>query len=328
MSSSSPLRIGLHGLDSFGLYHLQQLSLRDDLELAAVSASGDLEILWPANRPPGKHHPSLPDLLREDLDAVILSDLPEQSRERAALFNSVLQAGKHVILGQPASIAPQDWAELRNTLTQTQRQILVDHPSEFDSEYRTARRVASLSLLGDLLSIRYLRFRHALPPHGPSNSAPRIPEPRWQRGLWESEALSGLSMLLSLHPQPVARVYAHAAPHHLQILLEFQHGGRGHWEIDLASPAPLSTGWFLAGTRATFSRDRTYRVTDEGEIVETPVEAEPTCQTAFYDTLAQKLSHSSASPDNISALSRLFAVFSAAQASATSKNWTQVARWE
>lgn len=330
VSPSSPFRIGLHGLDSFGLYHLQQLSLRQDFELAAISAPGDLEIPWPADREPGRCCSGLRELLCEDLDAVILSDLPDQLDRRAEVVNSVLQAGMHVILARPTSLARNGWPEIRESLARTQTQLFMYHPPEFDVEYRTAYRAVSSGSLGDLVSLRWSRFCQALPIPASSSPARLIPEPRWQQGLWESEALSGLAMLLSLHAKPVTRVYADADPqqHHLQILLEFQGGGRGHWEINLASPASLATGWFLTGTQAGFLRDRAFRVTSEGEIVENSVDLQSPCQAAFYDALAESLSSRSSVPDKTAHLSRLFAVFSAAQASAASRNWTEVSSWE
>ncbi|MFO1022991.1 MAG: hypothetical protein U0903_20190, partial [Planctomycetales bacterium] len=113
MAHHTPIRVGLHGLDSFGLYQWQQFSLCPDFELVAVSVPPETEVVWPAHRKPGIRFDRLLDLVGADLDLIVLGDLPAETGEVVVAACEVLNAGKHLLFAQPCPLSPEQWHEIR-----------------------------------------------------------------------------------------------------------------------------------------------------------------------------------------------------------------------
>jgi predicted dehydrogenase len=272
---TAPLRIGVVGLDRIGAYHLERLSLRDDIQ---VVATHDPDPARAATLPPcaGEYRPRWESLLENPaVELVLLPAGTQQLRTPQAL--QALDAGRHVALTVPLAGSTAEADALLDTARRSGRVLAALPFHRWNDDFRTAAGELESGSLGRLRSAKCLLWQYRA---GAEQLAPL--------DAVGPELLDQMLRIFDAPPQDVtARVALSSEGRQtgFTLALGFGDDRSGLLDVDFAAIAPHRSGWVLQGTKGAWQNFRRYTRTDEDEIYETPIEPLPTFWDGAYAEL-------------------------------------------
>jgi predicted dehydrogenase len=271
LPADSPINVAVlvEGLED--LHALQAFDLHPRFHLSYLVTSPD----FPLSKLPldCRRSDSVPHILADKTIHLIRLPGGSNLEHLADRIQQTLNAGKHIILGQPVEFPSHLWDRLRQTAAQAQRTINFFFPGEFDPEFQLASHVAKSGRLGRLRKIVYQYYSYS----GPALITAERPlqpiiDPLTNPGLFVTRGLEALRLLTLLHPHPTRRIFARQPnDKNLTLQLEFDDGLLAHWELALDHPAPRNPGWYLHGSHGGYTEQAAYRIEPDGELVKTPL---------------------------------------------------------
>lgn len=270
--------VGLVGLDRRGWHRWEQLSLRDDWYVAAVTdPRADRRALARVSCPVVVE--TLDELLATNgLTGVIVT---EPARHRAAIVQRCLAAGKEVWLEPPLS---DDLRQVRrlHTLARERRVPLhVLQPHRYDRDYRAALAAVQSGRLGPLRSIRLLIAEWTTFAGDQGAAACPLIDPVEQFGPHGFDQLLGL---IDGDPHGIwARRFT--GEDGFLAVIGFASGVTAQIEVRRRARATLNTGWILEGELASFQNGRLITVADDGELIDEPIAVPPQEPDPFFAAL-------------------------------------------
>lgn len=235
-----PIIKKLNGLRVAGIYDITP-------ERAALAAKRGLPVF-----------PSLPELLEEGLDAVLVATPPVSHYETARL---ALLAGAHVLIEKPVTVRSDEAVELKRLADRMGRVVSVFHNRRFDADFRFVLRALEEKLAGETL---FIERRHHMFGSGASFGVKSY-DPEWRNRQasgggaildWGVHVADQLLML------PLGRVNAVRSfsqrliwnqgdtEDYVHGELMFDSGITAFMEVNFASQAKLPL-WVIGGDRAT-----------------------------------------------------------------------------
>jgi predicted dehydrogenase len=287
-----PVRIGLIGLGPTGAYHLERISLRNDLRLVTACETRADE---------GRSHPlfhdlasSATDLLaRNDLDFVLVA-VPQNMR--CDLVLRALEAGKNVAVDGPPCLDGGEARSLLSASRRTGRSVCV-LPSRRDGfDFRAAWHMVRSGRLGRIEAARIVSWAKAVPLDASElvddEGSPTTPA---GEGAFTFFAYQYVDQMLQLVARPAKAVFARisslpttdstAAAFFMAIA--FRGGGDGLIDVNLHSGAALQTGWTLAGTTGAYCQQRIHVIEPSGEVCDVPLGPSDVPQADLYSELIE-----------------------------------------
>lgn len=310
------VRLGVAGLGRAGMFHIERIGLRDDCRV--VAAFDDCPA---ARNRAGLQtfpcHASWSEFLRNDEVELVLVAAPPALH--AELTIAALAAGKHVLIETPMCLNLAEADAIIAAAGRTGQSVCVAHMRRWDDDYCTARKALAAGDLGPAQAIKLINWQfNPRVNGGRSNGAQRptehavraeaspgadIASDNWRNAaatgggvLWEF-GIHYFDQLLQLAGQSVVSVYARSAPA-ISILsgedtflaiIVFSGGLVAHVEVSRIAPAPLSTGWMVAGTRGSYAGFTQYRPSPDGEVADLPLAALPCQADDFYEQVVRHL---------------------------------------
>ncbi len=266
------------GLDRRGWHRLEQLSLRDDWRVAAVTdPRADRRSVARISCPVVVD--SLDDLLATSgLSGVIVTEPP---RQRATIVQHCLLAGKEVWLEPPLS---DDLRQVRRlqTLARERRVALhVLQTQRYDQKYRTACAAVRSGRLGSLLSLRLVSAEWTTFVGDLGAAACPLVDPVEQFGP------HGFDQLLGLIDSDPHWVWARrcSGEDGFLAVIGFTNGVTAQVEVRRRARATCHTGWVLEGAAASYQDGRIISVASDGELIDEPVIIEPPHDDPFIASL-------------------------------------------
>lgn len=186
---SSLLRIGLMGFGFAGA----------TFHAPVISASGRTQVAAIATGQPDRAHAAYPDArVVADLDALLALDdiecvvIATPNDTHFELARRVLEAGRHVVVDKPVTLASDDALALARFANARSRVFAPFHNRRWDGDFLTVRRLVDSGELGRLTFVasHFDRFR------------PQV------RARWREEAARGGGLLLDLGPHLIDQALA------------------------------------------------------------------------------------------------------------------------
>jgi predicted dehydrogenase len=273
------------------------------------------------------------------MELVLLATPPASHAE---LTIAALAAGKHVLIETPMCLNLAEADAIIAASQRTNRSVSVAQTRRWDDDYLTARQVLAGGELGRLLAIKYVNW-HYNPRclRDSTNAAPgeTLPADGDFPGLaprhWRDHAATGggalwefgihcFDQLLQLAGGPPKSVYARLFPTSAETLADdaflaivnFSDGLVAHIEVNCAAPAPLSTGWAIAGESGSYAGFIQYMPNRDGEVVDLPVPPVADEADEFYMLLARQLRSGGPNPAPPEVARQALAVIEAVRRSA------------
>ena len=293
----APVRLGVAGLGRAGMFHIERIGLRDDCRV--VAAYDDC----PAARNRAAHqafvnHANWNEFLRNDEVELVLIAAPPALH--AELSIAALAAGKHVLIETPMCLNVQESDAIIAAARRTVRSVCVAQTRRWDDDFRTAQATLAAGALGAAQAIKLINWQYnprwcnGRPHNAPGTAglairaevAPGsdIPVDNWRNAaatgggvLWEF-GIHYFDQLLLLAGRAVESVYARLAPASsaccgedtFLAIIGFSGGLTAHVEVSRTAPAPLSTGWMIAGLCGSYAGFTQYLPTPDGEVADLP----------------------------------------------------------
>lgn len=300
-----PLGIGVAGLGRAGACHIERIGLREDCRVvAAIDDSAEA-----IRKGPGKD--AIPtriwnDLLQSDEVEVVLLATPPATHARLVI--EALAAGKHVLVETPLCLNLAEADAIMAAARRTARSVMVAHTRRWDDDFRRALQCVRDGSIGRLRSVKSVTWqyvpaarvaRDAAAPDENGQGAPSVPSWRHDRGcgggaLWEFGLHLFDQLLLLARERPVS---VFLEPYRSSLsqpgddgflaVVRFASGLVAHIEVDRASPVPLQTGWMLVGAAGSYASATHFSVTEEGEVVDVPLDSCPAETDDFYASVVR-----------------------------------------
>jgi scyllo-inositol 2-dehydrogenase (NADP+) len=312
----APVRVGVAGLGRAGMFHVERVGLREDCRV--VAAYDDCPTV--RNRARLERvvcHASWSEFLgNDDVELVLIAAPPALHAE---LTIAALAAGKHVLIETPMCLNLAEADAIIAAAGRFGRSVSVAQLRRWDDDFRTAQSTLTAGELGPAQAIKLLnwQFNPRIRRRG-SSSIPNAIERsnRIQVGpgadiasdYWRDDAATGggvlwefgihyFDQLLQLTDRPVESVYACLAPTNAVLsaedtflaIISFSGGLVAHVEVSRTAPAPLSTGWIIAGALGGYAGFTQYSPTADGEVADLPLAAVPGQADDFYEKLVRHL---------------------------------------
>ena len=260
--STRPLAVGLVGLGRMGLYHLERLSLRSDMyPVAVLDADPQRAALGESSS--CTVHGCQQDFLQDERIELVLVALPLAERFGPAL--AALASGRDVAVETPLALRQDEARALRDQAATSAARLVVLSPRLGDDDFQAARAVVAEGRIGRPTTLKHLTWDYA-----------SLGRPGDIEALLVQLAptLEQLLLLAGTVPRAVTarELGGRQSALGLQLLLDFDADITAQVEVHPASPAPLSTGWVICGTRGGYRRFESYTVTDEHEVYPTHIE--------------------------------------------------------
>ena len=154
-----PVRIGLIGLGPTGAYHLERISLRDDLRLVtACDSCADTIHAHPLFRELASSPTDV--LARTDVDYVLVA---APQKMRCDLVLRALEAGKNVAVDGPPCLDSGEARSLLAASRRTGRTVCVLPTRRDGFDFRAARHMVQSGRLGRIEAARILTWAKAVP---------------------------------------------------------------------------------------------------------------------------------------------------------------------
>ena len=312
----APVRFGVAGLGRAGMFHIERIGLRDDCKVVAVYDDCS-EARNRARLHAFECHASWSEFLHnDDIEVVLLAAPPALHAELAI---AALAAGKHVLIETPMCLNLVEADAIVAASSRTGRSVSVAHLRRWDDDFRTAQTALAAGELGPAQAIKLINWQYnPRMSNGHSNGArvstghsPRaeaspgfdVAADNWRNAaatgggvLWEF-GIHYFDQLLQLAGPAVESVYARFAPaipalrgeDAFLAIIAFSGDLVAHVEVSRVAPAPLSTGWMIAGARGSYAGFTHYCPNPDGEVVDLPLSAAPSQADEFYTQLARHL---------------------------------------
>jgi predicted dehydrogenase len=282
-----PVRIGLIGLGPMGAYHLERISLRNDLRLVTACDFCADE---------GRSHPLFRELAssptevlaRTDVDYVLVA-APQKIRRGLVL--QALEAGKNVAVDGPPCFDSGEARSLLATSRRTGRTVCV-LPSRRDGfDFRAARHMVQSGRLGRIEAARIVSWAKAVPLDSSELAREEgSPTTLSGEGAFTFFAYQYVDQMLQLVGRPAKAVYARisslpesdSTAAAFFVAITFRDGGDGLIDVNLHAGAALQTGWMLAGTTGAYSQQRIHVIEPSGEVCYVPLGPAEIPQSDLY----------------------------------------------
>lgn len=335
-SGIAPLNIGVAGLGKMGVFHLERLGLREDCRVVAVHD----HCPQAANRlPPGdvRFCAEWRELIQHpEVELVLLATPPAAHAIQAV---SALRAGKHVAVETPLCLAPEEADAVLAAEHDSGRVVTVIDTRRWDDDFLAAKAALAEEALGSPRSIRYINWhfsplrvnpertmnaacaaRHGAPP---SCSPWRDDRATGGGVLWEF-GTSLFGQLLQLTDEQPVEVFARITPapdcpaidEAFLAVVTFERGLTAAIDVNRASPAPISTGWVIAGTAGSYAGFTQFVSTPEGEIVDVPQSFQTMADDEYYGALVRRIRRNESNPISAAEARRSLVLIAAARKSA------------
>jgi len=251
--------VAIAGLDHDGLHHLERFSLSRNFDPVAI-VEPDARRASIAADFGCRVHAGWDEFLADDSFALVLVSGPPSSRLQQVF--RVLESGRDVAVRGPLAHTLTDADRVIDAAGRHDRRLLVLEPRRGDDDFLAARTAVAGGGLGELTALKQIAWDYGQP--GRSNPHERLVQ-------LLAPSLDQLLLLADRPPHDVvARQLADAG---LVLLVGFAGGATGHIEVHTGSPAPLRTGWVLAGTRGGYHDRQQFHVTDDHEVYSTRLPA-------------------------------------------------------
>lgn len=340
----APVRIGVAGLGRAGTFHIERLGLRDDSRVVAL-----YDDCLPARERAGglqvPLHAGWSDFLNDDrIELVLLATPPALHAEQAV---AALAAGKHVVVETPMCLNLFEADAISAAAERSGRLVSVAHTRRWDDDFVCARKLLAEGELGRPVAIKLINWqynprRRFCPPVSGRTAAVGLAalEAGWNAAShWREHSSTGggvlwefgihyfdqLLQLAGRNPESVyGRLSASGVDGTLDngflAIVNFPGGLTAHVEVSRAHPAPLSTGWIIAGDAGSYVGLTQYTATADGEVVDLPVSPAAPDADEFYELLARHVRLGEANPVSPDDARRPIALVEAVRKSARSGN--------
>lgn len=320
------------GLGRAGVYQLERLGLRDDFQVVAVHD----HCPQAADRLPRgdfRFCPDWRDLLRDPEIDLIWIAIPPAAHAGAAV--AALHAGKHVVVEAPLCLTADEADAVLAAAARTGRVVSVAPTRHHDENFRAALAARREGVLGRVRSIRHLNWHFAGPRARSNTAGPISASGRQSVSHWRDDRSTGggalwdfgahlFDQLLQLTDERPVRIFAKLVPHSecptvdvaFLVMIEFDGGLVASLDVNRASPAPVSTGWIIAGDAGAFSGGTQYLPTAEGEIVDLPQSCEPPENEDYLNAFFQLVRSGRPNPTSAEEARRCIVLVNAARRSA------------
>jgi predicted dehydrogenase len=261
-------------------------------------------------------HATWADFLRNDQMELVLIAAPPVLHAELAI--AALAAGKHVLIETPMCLNLVEADAMIAAAGRCGRSISVAHLRRWDDDFRTAQATLAAGELGPLQAIKLINWqynprtgngRREGRPGSTGHAAGAQAGPRADSASdhWRNDAATGggvlwefgihyFDQLLQLTDRSVESVYARLTPANAVLsddaflaIIAFSGGLAAHVEVSRTAPAPLSTGWMIAGARGSYAGFTQYSPSPDGEVADLPLAAVPVQTDDFYGQLVRHL---------------------------------------
>lgn len=276
----APLWIGLAGLTRPALHDAQQFALQADCRIEAVCdfCAPATAFRYPLN---GEPCVTWRELLADPAIELVVLHAP--LAERGGAIREALEAGKRVACESPICTRTDEARELAALAARKGLTLSAIAGWRWDGDFRTALAAVESGKLGTVRSARIVSRQYA-------------PESLGGPGeIWAGLASRYVDQLLQLVTGSPQRVWARRETDDagretgFQMAVESANGATGFLDVSLTSLARIQTGWLLEGTAGGYLPHSRFRVTAEGEVVETPLEPLCTAPEGYYAALVKHL---------------------------------------
>lgn len=230
---------------------------------------------------PANSATSIASLLKNDRLHVIYFAGPDHGeRSVGDLISDSLQAGKHIV---SRSGVLKDIARHRDLMAQATDSVMavVEEPRRWDEDFLNARLLIDTGKLGSLKRIRLAT--HEL----------KFPGESFPNGVLRDLGLHWMDQLLAFVKEDLASCHLRrnfskqgSVDDGFVAVMEFTSGVSAMIEIQTTSLLSSRSGWFVEGTEGAYRNGRLYTRTNDGEIVDEPVERPTESSQGFVGTLA------------------------------------------
>jgi len=280
------------GLGRAGVFHVERIGLRDDCRIVALYDDCAVARQRANGFAPFLHTSWSAFLANDEVELALLATPPALLAELAI---EAMSAGKHVLIETPMCLNLAEADAIIAASLRTGRSVNVIQTRRWDDDFLTARQALASGELGRPLAIKYINWhynpRFARDAAIPSAVAPAeadlpgLAPVHWRDHkstgggvLWEF-GMPCFDQLLQLAGRLPETVYGRLFPAAADApaddtflaIVNFPDGLVAHIEVNRAAPAPLSTGWTIAGDAGSYSGFSQYTVNPDGEIIDVPV---------------------------------------------------------
>jgi len=274
-------------LDRRGWHRLEQLSLRDDWRIVAVTDSrADRRAMARVSLP------GVVDTLGELLAYPGLSGviITEPVRQRASLVDRCLMAGKEVWIEPPLADDLRQVRRLQSLARQQRVRLHVLQPERFERDYQSALSAVDSGRLGNLRSVRLTSAEWTTFAGDQGAVVCPLVDPIEQFGHHGFDQLLGF---LKGDPHWIwSRRFTEEDG--FLAVMGFTSGTTVQIEIRRRSRATLNTGWVLDGELASYQQGRLISVAADGELIDEPLNISPCQDDPFLASLLASQSNSEA----------------------------------
>ncbi len=281
--ASAPPRVGLVGVDRTGSHLLEKFSSGGPLRIVAVWDESPERTRLAESL--GVNAVAKLETLATSFDLDVLWITRSMVFSNANLIARCLKLGKHVIVESPLDLSLADAKRAFNEARARDLRLLVHCPRRDEESFRRAVSVAASGELGTIRAAKFVSWGYGRWPNRVGDqSSQRDPEDLPGTTVIRLMA-HALDQLLHLIPQHPHRAFAtaqvnpfknpSAAPPQpaaaLALSIEFANGTWAELDLRLDSPVPFHSGWVLTGNRGGFADAQRYSLTDEREVLDSPV---------------------------------------------------------
>ena len=267
------LRVGFVGLGRRGRFHLQRISLRNDIVPVARGVDGTEEV--EIGEPDGCRIVSDCGELfvDEDIDVILVTGMQPG---RLETVRRALDRGRSVALPSPLTV---DEAALVADGSSGPR-LLVLSDSLADDDFRVARDQVQSGRLGEPRALAHTTWGFVGSGRRQSPDDGRLPFPLLHR-LEQFLLLTAVDQLsVSAH-----RLAGSGSSEGIGVRFLSPAGMTARIEYHPSSPAPLASGWMIAGTEGGYRDFEVFSVTDDEEVYGTPLASTSIDLDSIYDDL-------------------------------------------
>lgn len=276
-ATTRPFAVAVAGLGPRGWHHLERLSLRDDVRIAAAW-DPSLDLCTRARQQGWSTPASLESLVHDDaIDGVIVA---AALAERADVVAHCLSAGKHVLVEPPVARSASDAARLYDLAAAHSVCLSAASPRRWEDDLRAARLAVRSGRLG---ALRTLRLTSAT--WSPGMAVATSDSFQESRSTLELLAPHVLDQLAELTSSELVRVWTQPFPNEDGFLAVLALADGAVVPIDLRrrSFTGRQTGWQLEGEAGGYRGGRIYTPTADGELVDEAIRLEPAPPDPLFD---------------------------------------------
>jgi predicted dehydrogenase len=275
VAETEPWRVGIVGMSSAGLFHLERLSLRPDVRLAGVFDRAPARIVLANDRSCPVWDELRSGLTSSDIDALFLVDdiLAED-------VSTALRHGKQVVVHRPWLLSPNELQSLDDQASSSGRVATISCLRRWSTDFVAAVAAKQTGRLGALQTVRLTSCEQSV---ADDNSF---------AGILPEFGFHWFDQLLKLIESRPTRIFAtrlndsdSGREQGFLVVVDFENGCHALIDVRTQSRLSLRTGWMLEGSLGSYRGNRLYTRTADGEIVDEPLPLTAFSSDAFMDEL-------------------------------------------